>query len=296
VHPYRRDDLLRILRITAKQLTAWERAGVIHAADEYSFSDLAQIKKVRDLCAHRLRPAMIRQSLEAMQRRAAGMENPLLEASAQSSGSSVAFRHQGRLLEPVSGQFVMDFSGADRLVAGLPAPAARGEAPDTDITDLFAQGVALEEDPGRHLEAMAIYEYVLLQEPAHAAAHINLGTILYNRQDFAGAEQHYRQAIAADPRYALAYFDLGNVLDETGRVREAIEMYRNALRLAPTYADSSYNLALAYEKIGEPRKALKHWRAYVQLDATGPWSAHARSQIRKIIAADVLKLVYRRLR
>ena len=58
-------------------------------------------------------------------------------------------------------------------------------------------------------------------EPQHAAAHINLGTLYYNRQDFASAEKHYRAAVAADPRYALAYFDLGNVLDETGRVLEA---------------------------------------------------------------------------
>ena len=124
--------------------------------------------------------------------------------------------------------------------------------------------------------------------PAHAAAHINLGTLYYNRQDFGLAEKHYRQAIEADPRYALAYFDLGNVLDETGRVHEAIQTYKTALQLAPTYADAHYNLALAYEKIREPRKALKHWQAYVKLDTSGPWSVHARSQIKRILQADGL--------
>ena len=122
--------------------------------------------------------------------------------------------------------------------------------------------------------------------PTHAAAHINLGTLYYNRQDFALAEKHYRQAIEADPRYALAYFDLGNVLDETGRVQEAIQTYKTALQLAPTYADAHYNLALAFEKIREPRKALKHWQAYVKLDTTGPWSVHARNQIKRILQAD----------
>ena len=97
--------------------------------------------------------------------------------------------------------------------------------------------------------------------------------------------------IEVDPRYALAYFDLGNVLDETGRVQEAIQTYKTALQLAPTYADAHYNLALAFEKIREPRKALKHWQAYVKLDATGPWSVHARSQIQRILQADGLRLV-----
>jgi tetratricopeptide (TPR) repeat protein len=86
------------------------------------------------------------------------------------------------------------------------------------------------------------------------------------------------------------------VLDETGRVQEAIQTYKTALQLAPTYADAHYNLALAYEKIREPRKALKHWQAYVKLDTSGPWSVHARSQMKRILQADGLKLVHSRPR
>ena len=84
--------------------------------------------------------------------------------------------------------------------------------------------------------------------PTIAAAHINLGTLYYNRQDFVSAEKHYRSAVQSDPRYALAYFDLGNVLDETGRIPDAIAAYSTAIQLAPTYADAHYNLALAYER------------------------------------------------
>ena len=43
-----------------------------------------------------------------------------------------------------------------------------------------------------------------IRDPEHAAAHINLGTLYYNRHDFVKAEHYYRQAIGADPRYALA--------------------------------------------------------------------------------------------
>src|SRR5207244_12823306 len=119
---------------------------------------------------------------------------------------------------------------------------------DTTI-ELFAQGAALEEDPGTQWEAIPCYKKALELEPAHAAAHINLGTLYYNRRDYASAEKHYRAAIEADSRYALAYFDLGNVLDETGRLADAVNAYRQAISLAPTYADAHYNLALAYEKL-----------------------------------------------
>jgi tetratricopeptide (TPR) repeat protein len=291
VHRYSRTDLLRILRLTARQLTAWEKAGLLTLAETYSFFDLLQVKKVRDLCARRVRPAVIRESLQAMQKQVAGMENPLLEAGAYSTGARVVFRHEGKALEPIAGQFVMDFDPADKVVAAN--SKLRAIAVDEGVAELFARGIALEEEPSTQTEAIEVYQKVLELEPQHAAAHINVGTIFYNRQDFAQAEHHYRAAIEADPRYALAYFDLGNVLDETGRVPEAIKAYSTALMLAPTYGDAHYNLALAYEKIKQPRKALKHWRSYVRLDSTGPWSVHARNQIRRILTGDALRIVYR---
>ena len=293
MYRYSRAELLRILRLTARQLAGWEKAGLVAAGESYSFFDLLQIKKVRDLCAHKVRPAVIRQSLEAMQKQAAGMENPLLEAGAFSTGQRIAFRHEGRVVEPLAGQFMFDFSSRDNVVSTTSIRRAGPESIPSDVAGLFAEGIALEEDPSTQAQAIDAYKKVLELDPAHAAAHINLGTLLYNRQDYALAEKHYRAAIEIDPRYALAYFDLGNVLDETGRVAEAIQAYNTALQLAPTYGDAHYNVALAYEKIREPRKALKHWRAYVKLDASGPWAVHARNQIHRILQADGLKLVYK---
>jgi tetratricopeptide (TPR) repeat protein len=292
---YSRADLLRILHITPRQLANWERIGLVTTEETYSFANLLEIKKVRDLCAMNVRPAVIRQSLEAMRKQVTGVEKPLLEAGTWSTKKHrVAFRHQGKLLEPIAGQFLMDFSEREKVVTTTPVPRSEPTPRENEVANWFARGISLEEDPATQVEAIAAYHKVLQIEPTHAAAHINLGTLYYNRQDFALAEKHYRQAIEADPRYALAYFDLGNVLDETGRVQDAIQTYKTALQLAPTYADAHYNLALAYEKTREPRKALKHWQAYIKLDTSGPWSVHARSQIKRILQADGLRLVHSR--
>jgi tetratricopeptide (TPR) repeat protein len=295
VYRYSREDLIRILQVSPRQLLAWEKAGLLATAESYNFFDLLQVKKVRDLCARRVRPIEIRQSLAAMQEQAAGMENLLLEANASTSGRHrVAFRHEGRLLEPIAGQFMFDFSPGEKVIASVPvtrSSAVLQQPAGVDVAELFARGVALEDDPRSQLQAIAAYERVLQLDPEHAAAHINLGTLYYNRQDYRAAEDHYREALRIDGRYALAHFDLGNVLDETGRINDAVESYLTALRLAPTYADAHYNLALAFEKMREPRKALKHWQSYVKLDATGPWATHARTQIKRILKTDPLKLV-----
>ncbi len=292
VNYFERSDLLRILRITARQLSGWQRAGLVAANDTFSFFDLLQVKKVRDLRAKRVKSAAILASLQAMQARVAGMENPFLEAGSFSVGSRVAFRTGGKALDPIDGQFIMDFSNSGQLVE-TNARIHSGFAGESAM-DFFARGVALEEDPASAGEAIASYSKVLELDPDYAPAHINLGTLYYNRSDYELAEEHYRKAIECDPRYALAYFDLGNVLDETQRLDEAIGAYNAALQLAPTYADAHYNLALAYERSRQPRLALTHWRAYLKLDARGPWAVHARSQYKKLMESEKLKLVFRR--
>jgi tetratricopeptide (TPR) repeat protein len=290
VDRYQRADVLRMLRISARQLAGWEKAGLIPATETYSFFHLLQLRQLRELRAKRVRPAVIRQSMQAMMQQVAGMENPLLEASAFASKSRVAYRHHGASVEPLAGQFVMDFTERRVLEPAKIQPMRTAET----AAEFFARGVALEEDPGAQAEAIEAYSKCVELDPGHAAAYINLGTLYYNRQDYVLAERYYRKAIEVDPRYALAYFDLGNVLDETGRLQDAIHAYNSAIALASTYADAHYNLALAYDKARQPRKALRHWQAYARLDTVGPWAIHARNQVKKILAADELKVVARK--
>ncbi len=294
---YNRTEVLRILHISAKQLVGWQRAGLAPVLDTFTFYDLIQLRKIRELRAKRVRPAAIRESLLAMQKQVAGMENPLLEASAFSVGSRVAYRHQGHAVEPIAGQFVLEFGPRGTVVSTNSVAANSKVKPIANfetVAELFSHGVAMEEHPSTHDEAISSYLKVLEIDATHAAAHINLGTLYYNRQDFVSAEKHYRAAIAADPRYALAYFDLGNVLDETGRIDDATVAYRTAIQLAPTYADAHYNLALAYERGGKARDALRHWKAYLKLDNSAPWAVHARNQVARILETDKLKVVYRK--
>ena len=81
-------------------------------------------------------------------------------------------------------------------------PDAAG--PETDVSNLFARAIALEDDPNNQLQAIALYERVLDLDPDHPAAHINLGTLNYNRQNYTAAEHHYRSAIKIDTYFVKA--------------------------------------------------------------------------------------------
>jgi tetratricopeptide (TPR) repeat protein len=292
---YSRQDVIRILHLHARQLQAWERAGLITFSENYSFEALGRLRNLRDVQANkRITAKSIRASVDAMQR-VAGMRNPLMEASVVRRGSRLSFRHGGTLVDPLTRQLAFDFdtSPAQQLsvVSNQATNPIRQAA---EVQDMFLRAVQLEEQPSTIVQAMDIYHAILAIRPEHAPALINLGTIHYNLRRYELAEEHYRKATVADPDYALAFFDLGNVLDEMQRLTEATAAYQKAVALVPQYADAHYNLALAYERQGQRRRALRHWLAYVRLDPVGPWAKHAKEQARKILNTEKLSIVSRR--
>jgi tetratricopeptide (TPR) repeat protein len=291
---YSHHDVLRILHLQARQIAAWERAGLITSSADYSFEELGRLRTLRELRATRISSRSIRRSVDAMQR-VAGMPNPLMEATAIRRGSRLVFRHGGALLDPVTQQLAFDFAIIPERQLQVVRPDGLAlERKALELQEMFQRAVKLEEKPATIPQAVEIYEVILESRPTHAPALINLGTIYYNQREFEQAEQLYRRATVADPEYALAFFDLGNVLDEMQRLTEATTAYERAVALVPQYADAHYNLALAYERQGQRRRALRHWLMYVRLDPVGPWSSHAKDQAQKILSVEKLSIVSRR--
>ena len=290
---YSRQDVLRILQISSRQLFGWEKAGLVPQQQSYSFQDLGQLRTLRALREDDVPAASIRHSIVAM-KAVAGMVNPLLEASLIRTGTRLAFRCEGAVFDPIRRQLLFDFERVEQTGSGpAPAPLRRpGSSAVRNGSDLFVAAVQAEE-AGDKNRAISLYEQILRHDPAYAPAYINLGTIHFHLRRYGRAEELYRRATEADPGYVLAFFDLGNVLDELDRPEESIAAYQRAIALAPRYADAHYNLALAYERKGACRAALRHWQAYSRLDRSGPWADHARTQIRKLLNREKLSIAWR---
>jgi len=292
VTSFSRQDVLRILQISSRQLQGWEKAGLISPRENYTFQDLGQLRTLRSLREEDVPAASIRHSIAAMQA-VAGLSNPMQEASLVRTGSRLAFRCDGAMVDPIRRQLLFDFE----RVESPPIPASMSSLRRVDdtsrgIQELFVAAVQAEE-AGEKQRAISLYEEMLQLDPDYAPGYINLGTIHFHLRQFARAEELYRKATEKDPCYVLAYFDLGNVLDELERPAESIAAYQRAVELAPRYADAHYNLALAFERKGERRAALRHWQAYARLDKSGPWADHARGQIRKLLDSESLSIAWR---
>jgi tetratricopeptide (TPR) repeat protein len=293
VTSYSRQDVQRILQISSRQLQGWEKAGLILPRESYTFGDLGQLRTLRSLREEDVPAASIRHSIAAMQA-VAGLSNPMPEASVVRTGSRLAFRVDGAMMDPIRRQLMFDFERIDSQpgMSAAVCPLRRADQAARGIQELFLAAVQAEEAGDKH-RAISLYEEMLRVDPDYAPGYINLGTIHFHLRQFVRAEELYRKATQKDPGYVLAFFDLGNVLDELERPDESIAAYQRAVELAPRYADAHYNLALAFERKGERRSALQHWQAYARLDKQGPWAEHARGQIRKLLDTEKLTVAWR---
>lgn len=107
------------------------------------------------------------------------------------------------------------------------ALASRGALP---VFDLFntAQRLADEAHPDIALQLYRVW-LARTESPLAYAVQFNLGVLLDNANDNAGAEIAYRAAIALQPTFVTAYPNLGNLLERTSRVGDALVVWRAML-------------------------------------------------------------------
>jgi tetratricopeptide (TPR) repeat protein len=273
------EHVQRILGLTAKQLDYWDRLRLVSPQKEqgsrfYDFRDLISLRTVKQLVEEGVPASRLRHALVALREKLSQVHTPLAELRVLSDGKDILIEHGGARLEPLSGQFALNFETSE-LRDRVRVIAKQG--PNAD--DWLA--TALEYDAGAETRAEAIdaYEHALCIDPQKLDALLNCGTLCYEEGNLKKAAEYFSRALQVDPENALAHFNLGSVLEEVGRLEAARLHLRNAVRLEPDYPDAHYNLAFVCEKLGAQNEAQRHWQAYVDLDPASPWCSYARQQL-----------------
>ena len=114
---------------------------------------------------------------------------------------------------------------------------------------------------GKTDEAVANYRKAIAIRPS-APAYSNIGAMLHEAGDFAGAVEAYQHAIEIQPNSSATRRNLGDALTRLGRLAEAKAAYREAVRLGeadlkvnPTDARILAALAVYLQKAGETAAA-----------------------------------------
>ncbi len=109
---------------------------------------------------------------------------------------------------------------------------------------------------GNHPEALAAFERAAAARPRDPALRFNVADGLYKKGRYDEAATLFR-SLGGDPKAPLAApsrFNLGNSLYQKQDYRGAIQAYRDALRLAPGEADTRRNLELALRALKEQQE------------------------------------------
>jgi tetratricopeptide (TPR) repeat protein len=273
------EDVQRIVGLTGKQLDYWDRLHLVSPRKEegsrfYDFRDLIGLRTVKQLVEEGVPASRLRHALVALREKLSHVPTPLAELRVLSDGKDILVEHEGARLEPLSGQFALNFETSElrervRVIA----------KPGPNADEWLA--TALEYDAGGETRAEAIdaYDHALCIDPQKLDALLNCGTLFYEEGNLKKAAEYFERALQADPENALAHFNLGSVLEEVGRLEAARLHLRHAIRLDPSYPDAHYNLAFVCEKLGAHNEARRNWEAFVKLDPASPWCGYARQRL-----------------
>lgn len=271
------DEVQRILGLTGKQLDYWDRLRLVSPRREkgirsYDFRDLIGLRTVKQLAEKGVPANRLQRALAALRQKLSQVQAPLAELRVLSDGKDVIVERGGARLEPLSGQFVLNFETREldekvRVMAGHTAD------------DWLAAALEYEANGKKRGEAIDAYERALCVDPRKTNALINCGTLYYEGGNLERASEYFRRALELDQENALAHFNLGSVLEEVGKLDESREHLRQAVRLDQAYADAHYNLAFVCEKLSAFAEAREHWQAYVKLEPSGVWCSYARQRL-----------------
>jgi len=109
-------------------------------------------------------------------------------------------------------------------------------------------------------------EKAVALSPRFAEALNNLGTIYFQRREYAKAEHSFRQALELDPQAYVPLVNLGGTLLAMGRAKEALAINLRAQKARPNDALANAQLAFSYLFLHDDENALTYLRLTKELD------------------------------
>src|SRR5499427_6825180 len=194
---FSRGEVQRILDVTEKQLDYWERLRIVspkrgRGERFYDFRDLIGLRTAKQLIAAGVPANRLRRALDALHQKLSQIKSPLAELRIVSDGRDIIVERDGSRLEPLSGQFVLNFETRelDDQVHIMPARSA---------DEWLAVARAYEADRQAWPDALYAYEQVLRIDARRVEAVINSGTLRYEQGDLLAAAECFVKAVALQP-------------------------------------------------------------------------------------------------
>lgn len=154
--------------------------------------------------------------------------------------------------------------------------AAKAAANMERLKAAFSEGAALS-NAGKHDEAVAKFNEVLVDVPKCLECYINIGATYGLKKDYVQSEVAYKKALELDPNSVEAYYGLAAIYNDQKKFTEAQAMSAEASKRAGTAggaaggamsADTLYNQGVIAWNANDFAKAQEHFAAAAAANPT----------------------------
>lgn len=279
--------LSQLLNVPVTVIRRWEREGLIRAVRKvyrlpyFDFQEVTSAQRLSDLLAAGVPVREIQRSLNRLGLVMKGLDRPLAQLEILAQDRRVVYRDEAGLVEPRSGQRLLDFEPPTESEATVVLPAVearKDERHHWTADEWFQEGCRLsaENEPTAATEA---FRLALMERPGEPEINFHLADVLYRAGNTLGAIERYYAVVEFDRNYIEAWTQLGCVLAQTGQSQSALEAFDIALDVHPEYAEAHLHKAETLHQRGETDAAVEHWRQYLRFDSRGPWADNARRRL-----------------
>jgi predicted O-linked N-acetylglucosamine transferase (SPINDLY family) len=120
---------------------------------------------------------------------------------------------------------------------------------------ILLQGLSLMQT-GKSAEAEIIFQKVIQECPNIAEPYQLLGLVYAAREDFAKAQECFKQAVRIEPNNPAYNSNYANTLQDTWQIEESLPFYQKAIELKPDFVDAHFNMGNAFRKLQRFSEAL----------------------------------------
>ena len=125
-------------------------------------------------------------------------------------------------------------------------------------------------------------EVQLQKKPGHMPVLLRMAQLEHDKGALDDAAGHLRDAIKSEPSNPDAHLELGRLLYERNDVGGAIAETQKVLALNPKQVDALYNLGAIYANLGKADRARSYWQQAVAVDASADSARKAREGLTKL--------------
>jgi tetratricopeptide (TPR) repeat protein len=151
----------------------------------------------------------------------------------------------------------------------------------------------LKEFAGKNNEvAIRLLEEAIRLEPNFSEAHLALGNIILEKNNFKTAIYHFERTTQLDPNNAIAHNSLGSALGKQRNFKQAIAHFNTALKINPRYFEAHQNLGTALSAQGKNKKADYHFKVADDIRVKSSSWFHAKKYIKTASTIDDLPSIH----